>query len=486
MADGRFRLREESWSVLAAVLQASEDAIIVQDLDGMVLTWNHGAERMYGYASAEMVGRSIDVMVPSARRAELASMLARLRAGTRIEHVETVRLAKDGRHVDVLLSLWPVTNAEGTVVGATKVARDITASKRSLQTIQDSEARLRSIVDSAVDGIIVIDAHGRIESFNRSAERLFGYFAAEVVGRNVSMLMPQPYAHEHDYYMHRYLTTGRAQIIGLGREVTGLRKDGTTFPVHLSVGEMAIGGERKFTGILHDLTARVQMEEQLREQTALARLGQMAAVIAHEVKNPLAAVRGAIQVIGKRLPAGSREAGVTTDVIARIDALNELVKDLLLFARPPQPKPIPVDVTALVASTASLLTQDAAHRDVAISVSGAAASIMADPELLKIVFLNLFLNSAQAMSGAGTIAVAVHEAAGECIVTVVDSGPGMAEDVRGKLFTPFFTTKARGTGLGLSTVKRLIDAHSGSIQVTCPPGGGTTVTVRLPLAPAAV
>src|SRR5439155_2622621 len=120
-----------------------------------------------------------------------------------------------------------------------------------------------------------------------------------------------------------YLTTGVAKIIGIGREITGRRRDGVTFPLHLSVGEMSIGGERKFTGILHDLTARVHVEEQLREQNALARLGEMAAVIAHEVKNPLAAVRGAIQVIGKRLPAGSQEAAVITDIVARIDALNQ-------------------------------------------------------------------------------------------------------------------------------------------------------------------
>ena len=125
--------------------------------------------------------------------------------------------------------------------------------------------------------------------------------------------------------MANYLSTGVAKIIGIGREVTGRRKDGTTFPLHLSVGEMVVGGERKFTGLLHDLSARVKVEAQLREQAALVRLGEMAAVIAHEVKNPLAAVRGAIQVIGRRLPAGGREASVVTDIIARIDALNQLV-----------------------------------------------------------------------------------------------------------------------------------------------------------------
>ena len=176
--------------------------------------------------------------------------------------------------------------------------------------LRESNERLRSIIDSAVDGIIVIDSKGTIESFNRGAERLFGYGALEVLGRNVNMLMPSPYHEEHDTYLTRHLATGVQKIIGTGREVTGLRRDGTTFPLHLSVGKLTVGGERKFTGILHDLTARVQMEEQLREQTSLAKLGEMAAVIAHEVKNPLAGMRGALQIIGRRLPQGGQEATI--------------------------------------------------------------------------------------------------------------------------------------------------------------------------------
>src|SRR5207249_3399459 len=245
----------------------------------------------------------------------------------------------DGRLVDVSLTVSPIKDRTGKVAGASAIARDITARKDDIARLRESEARLRSIVESAVDAIVVIDAHGGIEALNGASVRLFGYSADELTGQNVNVLMPSPYAEEHDHYLSRYLTTGVKKIIGIGREVTARRKDGSTFPVHLSVGEMSIGGERKFTGILHDLTARVQMEAQLREQAALVRLGEMAAVIAHEVKNPLAAVRGAIQVIGKRLSPGSREASVIEDIIARIDALNALVKDLLLFARPPQPHP---------------------------------------------------------------------------------------------------------------------------------------------------
>ena len=188
----------------------------------------------------------------------------------------------------------------------TGMLHDLTERVRLEDELRASEARWRSIIESAVDGIVVIDAHGRIEAFNPAAERLFGYQEREVVGRNVNMLMPSPYHEEHDTYLARYLATGVQKIIGIGREVTGLRRDGTTFPLHLSVGEMTVGGERKFTGILHDLSARVRIEEQLREQTSLARLGEMAAVIAHEVKNPLAGVRGAIQVIGDASAEGQQ------------------------------------------------------------------------------------------------------------------------------------------------------------------------------------
>jgi len=358
----------------------------------------------------------------------------------------------------------------------------VPTSPDEIERLRESEARLRSIVESAVDGIIVIDARGRIEAFNPGAERLFGYRADEVLGLSVSILMPQPYRDEHDGYMARYLETGEARIIGIGRDVTAMRKDGRTFPVHLSVGEMSLDGERKFTGILHDLSARVQMEDRLREQAALARLGEMAAVIAHEVKNPLAAVRGAIQVIGNRLPAGSREVGVVADIIARIDTLNQLVKDLLLFARPPQPRLLPLDVSLVLEATAALLNQDAAHAGMHVTITGQAPPVMADAELLKIVFINLFVNSSQAMKGHGEVGVTIAAGDGACVVVVTDTGPGIPAAARERLFTPFFTTKSRGTGLGLSTVKRLLEAHHGSIELESPETGGTRATIRLPLA----
>jgi two-component system sensor kinase FixL len=344
-----------------------------------------------------------------------------------------------------------------------------------------AEARWHAIVDSAVDGIVVIDARGRVEAFNPAAERLFGYTAQEVLGRNVNLLMPSPYREEHDTYLSRYKATGRARIIGIGREVQGLRKDGSTFPLHLSVGQITVQGERKFTGILHDLSGRVEMEGKLREQAALAKLGEMAAVIAHEVKNPLAGIRGAIQVFSNRISQEDPNSRILKEIVSRIDSLDQMMKDLLLFARPPTPKRAAIDVVPLVTTTASLLSQDPALRRVDVEVEGAAPPVSADPEMLRIVFQNLLINGAHAMHGKGRIRVAVDTIDSTCRIAFIDAGPGIPSDIREKIFTPFFTTKSRGSGLGLPTAKRLVEAHNGQIAVDCPPTGGTIVIVRLPM-----
>ena len=355
--------------------------------------------------------------------------------------------------------------------------------RRSAVLAEGRAERLDAIINTSVDGIIVIDAHGHIEAFNPAAERLFGYLEREVFGKNVNVLMPSPYREEHDGYIARYLTTGQAKIIGIGREVTGRRKDGSIFPLHLSVGEIRIRGNRKFTGVVHDLTARVRMEEQLREQTALARLGEMAGLIAHEVKNPLAGIRGAIQVVGSRMPSDTPDAAVLKEIINRIDSLDQMMKELLLFARPPSPKRAPTEVAELIVSTAALLSRDPAWSRVDVQVVGSARPISADAEMLKIVFQNLLINAAQAMQRDGRIQVTVTTVDGMVQVTVADSGPGIPADIRDRIFVPFFTTKSRGTGLGLPTAKRLVEAHQGEISVECPPDGGTQVLIRLPVEP---
>lgn len=346
-----------------------------------------------------------------------------------------------------------------------------------------AEVRWRAVIDAAVDGIIVIDSRGRIEVFNAAAQRMFGYSEAETMGQNVSILMPEPDHSQHDGYLANHLRTGERKIIGIGRAVTGRRKDGHTFPLHLSVGRMEIDGEPHFTGILHDLSSRADLEDRLREATAMARLGEMAAVIAHEVRNPLAAVRGAVQVIGSRLPPATSDAAIIKEIIARIDGLNDLIQDLLVFARPPAPRPSPIDLRALLKSVIELLKRDPAYSDLVIEIAGDAPPVGGDATLLTIAFQNLLINSAQAMQGRGVVRVTVTAADGWHHIEIADTGPGIPPEIRASLFRPFKTTKARGTGLGMATAKRLAELHNGRIEVTCPEAGGTIVTIHLPSPP---
>jgi two-component system sensor kinase FixL len=476
---GRFKSDDELSALLRAIVESSDDAIIGKELDGTIVTWNGGAERMYGHTAAEAVGQPISLIVPEDHRQELRRILDEIGAGRRVASHETERVTRDGRRLKVSLTVSPILDASGRVVGASAIGRDITEARRIQAALHGSEQRYQSIINSAVDAILVIDRRGLIEAFNVAAERLFGFAADEVIGRNVNMLMPQPYHGEHDQYINRYLTTHEKRIIGIGREVVGRRKDGSTFPVHLSVGEMEIDGEPKFTGILHDLTARVQLESQLREQAALTRLGEMAAVVAHEVKNPLTGIRGAVQIIGSRLPAGSRDGAVIKEIVSRIDALNELMKDLLLFARPPQPHIAPVDLLPILATVVGLVRQDPSADDVTIDTRGESPAVSADPELLKLILQNLLLNAVHAIQGQGSVRISVAASPETCAITIADSGPGIPPEVREKLFTPFFTTKSRGTGLGLSTARRFAEAQGGSLTIECPPSGGTTALLTL-------
>ncbi len=230
--------------------------------------------------------------------------------------------------------------------------------------------------------------------------------------------------------------------------------------------------------------ARAHMERRLQEQAALVSIGEMAAVLVHEVKNPLAAVRGALQVISGRVAA--TDARIMTEAIARIDGLNELMKDLLLFARPPQPRARPVDVHSMITGVVTLLRHDPAAKDVTIELSGSTPPVLADVDLLTGVLLNLLLNAVQAMHGKGAIAIRIAPGDGVGTIEIEDTGPGIAPDVREKLFRPFFSTKPGGTGLGLATARRIIDEHGGTIAIDCPARGGARVVVRLPAAQAAL
>ena len=468
--------------ILQSIFESAIDGIIVIDAQGFIKAFNPAAQRLFGYRSDEVLGQNVKLLMPSPDREQHDRYIANY-LNSRVPKIIGTGREVRGRRKDG--STFPLHLSVGEMLldgepAFTGILHDLSRRVEIEEALRKSEERLRSIVESAVDAIIVIDDRGLVQAFNPSAERLFGYTVSEVMGRNVSMLMPSPDREQHDSYLHHYLTTGEQKIIGIGREVTALKKDGTRFPVHLSVGEMMSEGRRSFTGILHDLSDRVALEQRLAEQKSLAKLGEMAAVVAHEVKNPIAGIRGALQVITSRMPAEQRDRTILLDIITRLDALNRIVQDMLMFARPRALRQEPIVLGSILAETASLIERDPGMLDLEIGVSGS-ADIIGDREMLQVVFQNVLMNAAQAMEGKGRIEVAVSTTDARCRVVIADRGPGMPDEVREKAFDAFFTTKHRGTGLGLPIAKRVIDAHGGAIHIDVPPGGGTTISVDLPL-----
>jgi signal transduction histidine kinase len=206
----------------------------------------------------------------------------------------------------------------------------------------------------------------------------------------------------------------------------------------------------------------------------------MAAVVAHEVKNPLAAIKGALQIIGGRMTDGSRDRAIVGDIVARVDSLNDIVQDLLVFARPREPQLTPVALAEIVENTSALVRRDPTYASLSIELSGSNPVVQADVEQLRTVFLNLLLNAAQATGATGRVRISIGADDLAATVVIADNGPGIPGEVRAKIFEPFFTTKHRGTGLGLPTARRVVERHHGTVEIECPPSGGTVVTVTLP------
>jgi len=467
--------------ILQSIFESAVEGIIVIDGKGIIKAFNPAAERLFGYRTEEVLGQNVKLLMPSPDREQHDRYIADYLQTGVAKIIGTGREVrgrrKDGSTFPLHLSVGRM-NLEGEPA-FTGILHDLSRRAEIGDALRKSEERLRSIVESAVDAIVVIDDRGLIQAFNPSAERLFGYTISEVMGQNVNMLMPSPDHERHDGYLQHYLTTGEHRIIGIGREVTGLKKNGTRFPVHLSVGEMKSEGKRSFTGILHDLSDRVALEQRLIEQKSLAKLGEMAAVVAHEVKNPIAGIRGALQVITSRMPVEQRDRAILLDIITRLDALDRIVQDMLMFARPRALRQEAITLGALIGDTASMIERDPGMVNLEISVTGA-TDIAGDRELLQVVFQNILMNAAQAMEGQGRIDVTIADLDGLCRVSVADHGPGMPEEVQQKAFDAFFTTKHRGTGLGLPIAKRVVEAHGGTIHIVTPPDGGTTISVELP------
>jgi two-component system sensor kinase FixL len=370
------------------------------------------------------------------------------------------------------------------------------------QTLHERDSHLQSIVDTVLDAMVVIDSAGIMHSFNASAVRQFGYSPAEAIGQNVSMLMPGPYREQHDGYLDRYLTTGEKRIIGIDRVVVGRRKDGSTFPMKLAVGEMRRGDAIYFTGFIRDLTEREQsaaMLDQARSELArLARLnelGEMASTLAHELNQPLSAIANYVQ--GSRRMLDRLEGEVPPTLRGALDETakqalraGDIIRHLREFVTRGDTDKAPEDVKHLIEEAGALALVGSRERGIksVFDFSDAEGPVLADRVQIQQVLINLMRNAMEAMKDSERKELTVRTRPtpnGRMEVEVEDTGPGIADDIAPNLFQPFVTSKANGMGIGLSISRRIIESHGGELTVARNPAGGATFTFSLPLLPEA-
>jgi len=327
--------------------------------------------------------------------------------------------------------------------------------------------------------VATTDVTGVITSVNDKFCEISQYSREELIGRDHRIINSG--RHGKRFFRGLWTTIGKGRI--WRGEICNRAKDGSLYWVDTTIVPFLDGRGKpyQYMAIRYDVTQRREVESRARQQEALARIGEMTAVVAHEVRNPLAGISGVLQVVGSRLPADSRDRAILGDVQDRIAALNRLLRNLLVFSRPRQPTRTLISVRAVVNEAVSDIRHDPALSSVTISVTGSDPSAALDREQMHIVFLDVLLNAADAMRRRGRIDVTISAAETQCQVAVADRGPGAPPDVFAKMFQPFFTTKRQGTGLGLPTARRIVAAHGGALDARPRDGGGLIMTVTLPM-----
>ncbi len=488
------RLLSAELASLSSVLDAG--VVIIHDMDGRILHWTGGCEQLYGFSREEAVGQRVHELLATrypAPRQDIVGTLAERGAWQgELEH-----RAKDGT-IRSIMSLWVLRrSADGENIAVLQNNHDITGLKRAQAELSEREAHLTSILATVPEAMIVIDERGDIASFSAAASALFGYCPEEVIGRNVKILMPEPYRVEHDSYMSNYMRTGEARIIGYGRLVQAVAKDGKVFPVELAVGEARVNGRRIFTGFVRDLTSRQRMEQELRQSQKMEAVGQLTGGVAHDFNNILTAIIGNLELLAPMLADPDHQELVREAEGAAQDGAK-LAAQLLAFARRQPLNPKPINVGRQILDHAELLRRTLGESvELKISVSPETRPTVVDATQLQNAVLNLAINARDAMPRGGQLAIDVSlvrldadyaqmypevRTGRYVLITVTDTGTGMPEEVRRKAFEPFFTTKpvGAGTGLGLSMVYGFVKQSGGHIQLYSEPDRGTSIRIYLP------
>jgi len=477
----------ESEARLAAIVTSSQDAILSKDLSGTITSWNRAAEQMFGYTAAEAIGQSIQLIIPDDRRDEEAAVLERVRAGSGVEHYETVRLRKDRSPIDVSLTVSPIF-IDGVVVGASKIVRDIGVSRR----LEREAFRLAAIVTSSEDAIVAKDLNGFIQTWNRGAEKIFGYTADEAIGRNITMIIPEDRLHEET----EVLTRIRAGFPIEHFETIRRRKDGELIDISLTVSPIrdAAGRIIGASKIARDITAQQRLRARAEEASRLK--DEFLAVLSHELRTPLNTVLGYARML-RREDTGldpAQRARALDAVERNADMLTRLVNDVLDTSRVVTGKlrlnmePCVVDEVVQAALETMRPAADAKRVGIRTDFEPG-LTVMGDCDRLQQVVWNLVSNAIKFTAGGGMVTVRVARAAAGVGISVHDTGIGIAAGDLPFVFQRFWQAQTgasreySGLGLGLALARHLVELHGGSIAAESPgPGRGATFTVLLPVA----
>ncbi|MEX1152427.1 sensor histidine kinase [Parvibaculum sp.] len=361
----------------------------------------------------------------------------------------------------------------------------------------ENAALFQVLINTAVDGIIVIDAVGNVRLYNKACERLFGYVPEEVLGRNIKMLMPSPYREQHDGYIDAYRTTGERKIIGIGREVLGQNKDGSTFPMYLSVGEGRLENERIFVGIIHDITERHNAASRLQEvQSELAHvsrlneMGQMTSALAHELNQPLTAIMNYLRAAQRTVtalddPAVVRAREMMDKAAGQTTRAGEIIRRLRDFVEKRDARHAHEDVNKTIEEAISLALVGASDANIGVTLNfdRSIPPVLMDRIQIQQVVLNLVRNAVEALQEVSVRELTIKtglEENGYVYASFSDTGPGLPDEVASRLFQPFVTTKEKGMGIGLSICQSIVNGHGGLLSATPNESGGTTFCFRLP------
>ncbi len=481
---------DPSASLAAAIFDASDDAIVCTTLDGVITAWSRGAERILGYTAAEAVGHRTEIYVPPERIDEDTALRARAQHGERTEHFETVRRTKDGREVAVSITIVPMHDATGTVVGTCRLLRDVGERHRAAVALRESEETAHALIESAGEGILVVDERGRIVQANSQIAKMFGYAPEELLEKPMEMLLPERFGARHVDHRAAYVAEPRVRRMGRGLDLAARRHDGTEFPVEISLSYVRTPRGLRAMAFVTDISERLTLERASRQSEKLAALGGLAAGVAHELNNPLGIITSRIEVMlmeddQQALPESVREdLGVLYRQTQRV---SRLVQGLLSFARPTASDRRPLRLNDVVTEILTLTAKQFEKTGLTITTRLAddLPLVVGDANALQQVVLNLVSNAHQAMKGSGDLEIVtrrVPEQREWMELLVSDNGPGIPSDLLSRIFDPFFTTKSSGTGLGLAISYRIVEEHDGTMDVSSLPGEGTRFTLRFPAA----